>query len=213
MGAPAISNKSMVNFASTLLTAILITYAQPVYAAPPGQPTQLSLQRHFHALTKFAHVESRLSGHKRQRGVVFYAPINLCDRRACSTSDVVGLFPSGTVTDTTPTYIWRSVSTALWYYLWVDDSTSNKIQQWYSATEAGCASGTGTCSVIPSTVLALGSGRWWVIAWNADGYGPWSSGMFFTVRFDSGPTFQWPAGSSPADITQGYAAYNRVVPQ
>jgi hypothetical protein len=51
----------------------------------------LTLQRHFHALTKFAHVESRLSGHKRQRGVVFYAPINLCDRRACSTSDVVGL--------------------------------------------------------------------------------------------------------------------------
>jgi hypothetical protein len=28
----------------------------------------LTLQRHFRVLTKFAHVESRLSGRKRQRG-------------------------------------------------------------------------------------------------------------------------------------------------
>src|SRR5438132_3099074 len=39
----------------------------------------LALQRHFSVMTKFAHVESRLSGRKRQREVVFYAPINLCD--------------------------------------------------------------------------------------------------------------------------------------
>src|SRR5262249_38520398 len=51
----------------------------------------IALQRHFSMLTKFAHVESRLSGRKRQREVVFYAPVNLCDRRACSTSVAVGL--------------------------------------------------------------------------------------------------------------------------
>src|SRR5438876_9620984 len=51
----------------------------------------LTLQRHFRVLTKFAHVESRLSGRKRQRKVVFYTPINLCDRRPCSTSVAVGL--------------------------------------------------------------------------------------------------------------------------
>jgi len=42
-------------------------------------------------LTKFAHVESRLSGRKRQREVVFYAPVSLCDRRPCSASVAVGL--------------------------------------------------------------------------------------------------------------------------
>ena len=43
-------------------------------------------------LTKFAYVESRLSGLKRQREVVFYVPVNLCDRRVCSASVAVGLY-------------------------------------------------------------------------------------------------------------------------
>jgi hypothetical protein len=34
----------------------------------------ITLQRHFRVLTKFTHVESRLSGHKRQKEVVFDAP-------------------------------------------------------------------------------------------------------------------------------------------
>src|SRR5712691_3904695 len=51
----------------------------------------LPLQRHLCVLTKFAHVESRLSGRKRHREVVFYTPVNLCARRACSTSVAVGL--------------------------------------------------------------------------------------------------------------------------
>ena len=51
----------------------------------------VTLQRHFRVLTKFAHVESRLSGRKLQRKVVFYAPANLCDRRPCSTSVAVGV--------------------------------------------------------------------------------------------------------------------------
>jgi hypothetical protein len=42
-------------------------------------------------LTKFSHVESRLSGRQRPTEVVFYAPLNLCDRRACSASVAVGL--------------------------------------------------------------------------------------------------------------------------
>src|SRR5262245_51280618 len=52
---------------------------------------ELTLQRHFRVLTKFTHVESQLSGRKRQREAVFYAPVNLCDRRPCSTSVAVGL--------------------------------------------------------------------------------------------------------------------------
>jgi hypothetical protein len=42
----------------------------------------ISLQRHFSVLTKFAHVESRLSGRKRQKEVMFYAPVNICNSRA-----------------------------------------------------------------------------------------------------------------------------------
>jgi hypothetical protein len=38
--------------------------------------TDLTLQRHFRVLTKFAHVESRLSGRKQQEEVVFYTPVN-----------------------------------------------------------------------------------------------------------------------------------------
>src|SRR5215831_3879952 len=51
----------------------------------------IALQRHFRVLTKFAHVESRLSGRQRPTEVVFYAPLNLCDRRACSASVAVGI--------------------------------------------------------------------------------------------------------------------------
>ena len=51
----------------------------------------LPLQRHFRVLTKFAHVELRLSGRLRRRGVMFYKLVNPCDRRACSTSVAVGL--------------------------------------------------------------------------------------------------------------------------
>src|SRR5262249_32674605 len=51
----------------------------------------LSLQRHLHVLTKFSHVELRLSGRQQPTEVVFYAPLNLCDRRVCSAYVAVGL--------------------------------------------------------------------------------------------------------------------------
>ena len=89
--------------------------------------------------------------------------------------------PSGTITDTTPTYTWNAVSNATWYSLYVNDATGNKIQQWYTAAAAGCSSGTGTCSITPTTVLAPGVGQWWIRTYNAAGFGPWSSPMSFTV--------------------------------
>src|SRR5215467_13911231 len=61
----------------------------------------VTLQRHFRVLTKFAHVESRLSGRKRQKEVVFYTPVILCDRRPCSTSVAVGLSVKELLTATT----------------------------------------------------------------------------------------------------------------
>ncbi len=94
--------------------------------------------------------------------------------------------PTGTITTATPTYTWNAVSTSTWYYLWVNDSTGNKIQTWYTAAQAGCSSGTGTCSVTPSTTLASGAGQWWVATWNTYGYGPWSNPLTFTVSLSGG---------------------------
>jgi uncharacterized delta-60 repeat protein len=90
--------------------------------------------------------------------------------------------PSGIVTTTTPTYLWDAVSGSTNYYLWVDDSTGTKIQQWYTATEAGCGTGTGTCSVTPTTVLAPGACQWKIQTKNGTGDGPWSSPMLFTIQ-------------------------------
>ena len=92
--------------------------------------------------------------------------------------------PTGIITDNTPTYSWNSVSGSTWYYLWVNDSTGNKIKQWYTAVQAGCATG-GTCSVTPGTALADGTGKWWVQTWNSNGYGLWSNEMVFTVDSSS----------------------------
>ena len=90
--------------------------------------------------------------------------------------------PSGAITTGTPTYTWNAVAGSTWYYLWVDDSTATaKITQWYRASDAGCAAGTGTCSVTPSVALASGAARWWIQTWNSAGYGPWSRGTDFAV--------------------------------
>jgi uncharacterized OB-fold protein len=110
--------------------------------------------------------------------------------------------PSGAVTTTTPTYTWNAVSKATEYNLKVNDSTGNKILQWYTSSEAGCASGIGTCSVTPITSLAGGSGTWWIQTKNAAGTGPWSSGLSFTVEAVSTPSI--PSGPTGAETNTSY---------
>jgi extracellular elastinolytic metalloproteinase len=90
--------------------------------------------------------------------------------------------PSGSIGTKTPTYTWNAVSNSTWYYLWVNDSTGNKIKTWYRASEANCGDGTGTCSVAPNTALAEGDGKWWIQTYNGNGYGPWSTAMSFNVN-------------------------------
>jgi formylglycine-generating enzyme required for sulfatase activity len=90
--------------------------------------------------------------------------------------------PNGTISSSSPAYTWAAVSKSTSYYLWVVDSTgSAKIQTWYTAQQVGCNSGTGNCTVTPTTKLATGSCQWWIQTQNAEGYGPWSDGMVFTV--------------------------------
>jgi hypothetical protein len=88
----------------------------------------------------------------------------------------------GSLTTTAPTFTWNASPSASMYYLWVDDGNRiPKLQQWYTAAQANCLSGSGACTVAPGTVLPAGSYTWWVQTWNSTGYGPWSSGLGFTT--------------------------------
>jgi hypothetical protein len=104
--------------------------------------------------------------------------------------------PSGPISTNTPAYTWNPASGAQWYYLYVNDTTGNKIGQWYKAEDvcssAGSASGVSsgaqqaasvavTCSVMPPTPIAVGSASWWVIGWNSVGFGELSAQMDFQV--------------------------------
>jgi hypothetical protein len=91
--------------------------------------------------------------------------------------------PSGSIATSTPTYRWNAVPTATYYYLWVNATNgSPRIQVWYTAAAAGCAGGTGTCAITPGTALASGAATWWIQTWSAAGFGPWSSGLAFSVQ-------------------------------
>jgi hypothetical protein len=97
------------------------------------------------------------------------------------------LLPKGEITDTTPTYQWNAVANVTWYYLWVNDSTGNKIQKWYTAKQANCSNGTGNCSITSTETLTQGAGKWWVRTWNDSGYGPWSSALNYQLKIEQPP--------------------------
>src|SRR6266571_5163874 len=106
--------------------------------------------------------------------------------------------PSGNIATTTPTFSWNAVANATQYLLWVDDSSGGRSRATYTAAQAGCASGTGTCSLAPGLVLNPGVGQWWVVTSNASGSGPWSNGLSFTVPGTPPPpaaTLVAPSGS------------------
>jgi hypothetical protein len=91
--------------------------------------------------------------------------------------------PSGTISTIAPSFTWSAVPGVTHYLLWVNDaSTAGRIQTWYTDAAAGCASGTGSCSISPGVSLAVGPAMWWIQMWNVGGgYGAWSSGVSFTI--------------------------------
>jgi len=79
-----------------------------------------------------------------------------------------------------PTYRWTAVSTAKWYFMQVNNGGRVRIARWISAVEAGCGSGTGTCSYTPRTNLNPGTSWWFIKTWTGVD-GVWSDAMSFTV--------------------------------
>jgi len=98
--------------------------------------------------------------------------------------------PKETISGNTPPYTWNAVPGSTWYYLWVNDSTGNKISsisKWYTRDLAGCPGLTeNEICTVAGTVLAPGSYTWWVQTWAENGDGPWSDGTNFTVSVASG---------------------------
>ncbi len=114
--------------------------------------------------------------------------INQVENISQQPSAAIQISPSGTTNITTPTYTWNAVSNASHYYLFPNDSTSSIL---YSASDAGCGSGMGICSITTGITLVNGGYTWYVQPHNSYGDGPLSSGMNFTILFSPG----WSSGT------------------
>jgi hypothetical protein len=120
---------------------------------------------------------------------------------------------NATVATTLPAYRWNAVAGAEEYYLWVVNGGQLRVGQWVTASAAGCAAGTGTCSLTPSSGLVAGSVRWQVKAWStALGHGPWSADGWFTVALPtlSPPTLISPTGSTTVTTSLPTYTWNAV---
>ena len=130
--------------------------------------------------------------------------------------------PKGGTRDATPTYSWNALPTATSYHLWVNRGSSEVRRTWYTAAQAGCTAGTGTCSITPGAVLPAGAYTWRIQARTAQGLGPWSVGLDFAVESPPGaatpifpqgltgdamPTYSWTATAAATSyklrITRG----------
>ncbi|MBF8272956.1 MAG: hypothetical protein HW380_2061 [Magnetococcales bacterium] len=75
--------------------------------------------------------------------------------------------PTGTVANLTPSFSWSAVQGATHYRIKVTDATADVVlDTTYTAANAACSSGSGTCTVSPGTTLATGNGYWTIMAQN-----------------------------------------------
>jgi len=90
---------------------------------------------------------------------------------ATSTTAPTGQQPIGQYR---PQYSWTTATRASWYHLWVNRTGYGTYStRWVQAP---------TTTWTATTDYDEGSYRWWVAAWNVDGYGPWSSGTDFSIQ-------------------------------
>lgn len=111
----------------------------------------------------------------------------------------VTIAPTGSITDTTPTFTFQGVSGAEWYYLWLSKGSTKILDQWYDGgmicgygdEAAGGGGELPTCSVTPGVVLDAGSYEWFVQAWSSyGGYSDWSASTSFTEAIAPLPPVQ-----------------------
>ncbi len=95
----------------------------------------------------------------------------------------VGISPNGTNESNPLTMTWQAEPNAAQYWLWIDNLNNNTVpwEGWVTGAEAGCAGQSGTCSFTSPVALNDGDFRWWVLAANDLGYGPWSDPLYFTI--------------------------------
>jgi glucose/arabinose dehydrogenase/PKD repeat protein len=99
------------------------------------------------------------------------------------------LSPNGSGAPSTPTYRWNALAGATDYMLWVDSPAgAGVIKTWF--TSAVCSA--GQCAVTPTTALPPGTSKWWVLAKNGAGSGPWSVAMTFSVGVLTPPGISTP---------------------
>jgi hypothetical protein len=103
--------------------------------------------------------------------------------------------PTDTIATSTPTFRWQPQACATFYQLWVNDSTGNRIKQWYTAEEVFDAE-SGECLIDPGVSLGGGSCTWWVRGWSEQrGNGPWSEAQIFIVDMPlTPPVLESPEG-------------------
>jgi predicted GH43/DUF377 family glycosyl hydrolase len=94
----------------------------------------------------------------------------------------------------TPTYAWQPIPAAGDYALTVLQDNTVRFQAWLTASEVGCAGGSGTCQVTPAVTLGIGDAAWRLQARHAGGEGPASDLFEFAVAPLEAPTLLAPTG-------------------
>lgn len=111
-----------------------------------------------------------------------FSPADVGFSGGCAPPTVVTLVsPAGLTWSTTPAYTWNAQPGVASYHLWVGTGTTPVLSAWYTAEQAGCASGAGPCSVTPATPLADGRWEFTVQGGNDQGTGPWSTAKVFDI--------------------------------
>lgn len=93
--------------------------------------------------------------------------------------------PADTVTSSRPTFRWSSATTATWYKIWIRRQGNDHYSDWVNQN-----------SWTPHWDMDdyPGDYEWWVVPWNANGYGQWSEGKRFWI---GGSNLSAPSPQSP----------------
>ena len=110
------------------------------------------------------------------------------DGTSTFTGEAIPVAPFGNISNETPTYEWTFVPGATRYQLIVEiESISDPpmevlIEEWYTAEEAGCASGDVLCSQTPHVSVFGRECTWKVMACVDEDCGVWSDELQFGIK-------------------------------